>query len=38
MVQTDAILLERGSGMLRRRRVDPDRGAPAESEKYARCR
>src|SRR5512133_3565652 len=31
MVQADAILLERSSGMLRRRRIDPDRGAPGDA-------
>src|SRR6266403_5480858 len=33
MVQADAILLERSSGMLGGRRVDPDRGAPADAVK-----
>src|SRR5216684_2054954 len=33
MMQADAILLERSSAMLRRRRVDPDRGAPADAVK-----
>src|SRR3981189_554764 len=31
MVQADAILLERGTGVLGRRRVDPDRRAPADA-------
>jgi hypothetical protein len=33
MMQADAILLEGSSDMLRRRRVDPDRGAPADAVK-----
>src|SRR6266481_5707132 len=31
MVQADAILLERSTGVLGRRRVDPDRRAPADA-------
>src|SRR5712675_172560 len=31
MMQADAILLERGTGVLGRRRVDPDRRAPADA-------
>jgi hypothetical protein len=31
MMQADAILLERGACVLRRRRADPDRGASADA-------